>query len=117
MAKVLSEYFRSVDCSDADDYGYGKVRDFIERPYPPRSFDWVISNAPFKLAEEFVLRALDVARDGVAIFARPVFIESVKRYRNIAILIGLLWRLLRHITFVAWPFLCATLERQPSRIR
>ena len=59
-------------------------RDFLAQPpYPSRSFDWVITNPPFRLAEAFVLQALDVARDGVAIFARSVFIESVRRYRSI----------------------------------
>jgi predicted RNA methylase len=83
MAKVLKEYFKSVACSDAYSYGYGDVRDFLHHPFASRSVDWVITNPPFRMSEEFVLRALDVARDGVAIFARSVFIESVKRYRNL----------------------------------
>jgi hypothetical protein len=83
MANVLREHFREVEASDAHDYGYGKVRDFLSHPFGPMSFDWVITNPPFKLGEEFVLRALDIARDGVAIFARSVFIESIGRYRNI----------------------------------
>ena len=45
--------------------------------------DWVITNAPFRLAEEFVLRALPIARRGVAILARTVFLESVGRYKAI----------------------------------
>lgn len=83
MAKVLEEYFGSVEASDAHVYGYGEVRDFLSHPFTSGSFDWVITNPPFKLGEEFVLRALDIAREGVAIFARSVFIESIGRYRNI----------------------------------
>jgi hypothetical protein len=83
MAKVLGEYFGAVEASDAHVYGYGKVRDFLSHPFGSKSFDWVITNPPFKLGGEFVLRALDIARDGVAIFARSVFIESIGRYRNI----------------------------------
>jgi hypothetical protein len=83
MAKVLKEYFRSVASSDAHSYGYGEVRDFLRYPFAARSFDWVITNPPFRMSEEFVLRALDIARDGVAIFARSVFLESVGRYRNL----------------------------------
>lgn len=83
MAMALDEYFGSVVASDAHVYGYGEVRDFLSYPFPSRSFDWVITNPPFKLGEEFVLRALDIARDGVAIFARSVFIESIGRYRKI----------------------------------
>lgn len=83
MAKVLAEYFTNVKCSDANDYGYGVVRDFLAYPYETNSCDWVITNPPFRLGEEFVLRALKVARVGVAILARTVFIESVGRYQRI----------------------------------
>ena len=83
MAKVLKEYFREVRCSDAYDYGYGSIRDFIAYPYEANAVDWVITNPPFRLAEKFVLRALCVARQGVAILARTVFLESVGRYKCI----------------------------------
>ena len=49
-------------------------------PIETNALDWVITNPPFRLAEEFVLRALRVARHGVAILARTVFLESVGRY-------------------------------------
>jgi hypothetical protein len=52
-------------------------------PYEIASVDWVITNPPFRLAEAFVLRALDIARVGVAILARTVFLESVGRYEEI----------------------------------
>src|SRR4051812_39001125 len=80
MAKVLKEYFGEVHASDALDYEYGFTRDFLAEPYGSETFDWVITNPPFRLGEEFVLGALDVARRGVAILARTVFIESVGRY-------------------------------------
>lgn len=83
MARVLKEYFGKVVCSDAYDYGYGQVRDFLAHPVELRSVDWVITNPPFRLGEEFVNRALKIARVGIAILARTVFIESVGRYRNI----------------------------------
>jgi hypothetical protein len=83
MAKVLKEYFREVQCADAYDYGYGHIRDFLTYPYETNAVDWVITNPPFRLAEEFVLRALRVARQGVAILARTVFLESVGRYQGI----------------------------------
>jgi hypothetical protein len=83
MAKVLGEYFGAVEASDAHDYGYANVRDFLSHPFGSLSFDWVITNPPFKLGKEFVLRALDIARDGVAIFSRSVFIESIGRYQDI----------------------------------
>jgi hypothetical protein len=83
MAKVLKEYFKKVLCADAYRYGYGEVRDFLTYPYEANSADWVITNPPFRLAEEFVIRALEIARSGVAILARSVFLESVGRYQGI----------------------------------
>lgn len=83
MAKVLKEYFREVHCADAYSYGYAPVRDFLTYPYETNAYDWVITNPPFRLAEEFVLSALKVARRGVAILARTVFLESVGRFNEI----------------------------------
>jgi hypothetical protein len=83
MAKVLKEYFGDVRYSDAYQYGYGPVRDYLSYPYEANAVDWVITNPPFRLAEEFVLRSLTVARRGVAILARTVFLESSGRYREI----------------------------------
>ena len=83
MARPLAEYFGTVHASDAYDYGYGSVRDFLTHPYERGSVDWVITNPPFRLSEQFVIRALEVAREGVAILARTTFIESVGRYRNL----------------------------------
>jgi hypothetical protein len=83
MVKVLKEYFARVDYADAYEYGFGQIRDFLMHPTQLNSVDWVITNPPFRLSEEFVLRSLKVARHGVAILARTVFIESVGRYRNI----------------------------------
>lgn len=83
MVRVLNEYFGTVRHSDAYDYGFGPVRDFLTYPFELLSVDWVITNPPFRLSEEFVVRALRVAREGVAILARTVFLESVGRYRNL----------------------------------
>lgn len=83
MVRVLKEYFGQVDYADAYDYGYGQIHDFLLHPIELNSIDWVITNPPFRLSEEFVVRALKIARVGVAILARTVFIESVGRYRNL----------------------------------
>lgn len=83
MSRVLLEYFGEVRSADAYAYGYADVRDFLTYPYETNAVDWVITNPPFRLAEEFVLRALRVARQGVAILARTVFLESVGRYEGI----------------------------------
>ncbi|PSH68566.1 SAM-dependent methyltransferase [Phyllobacterium brassicacearum] len=83
MARPLAEYFSQVDSADAYSYGFAPVRDFLTFPYEAMSHDWVITNPPFRLAEEFVDRAMTVARKGVAILARTVFLESVGRYEGI----------------------------------
>lgn len=83
MSKVLKEYFGNVQSSDAFCYGYGAVRDYLSAPYEANAADWVITNPPFRLAEEFVLRSLLVARIGVAVLVRTVFIESSGRYRTL----------------------------------
>lgn len=83
MAKPLAEYFKTVEAYDAFPYGFAPIRDFLRFPYEARSHDWVITNPPFRLAEEFIDRALTVARLGVAVLARTVFLESVGRYESI----------------------------------
>ncbi len=83
MSKVLKEYFGNVQSADAFYYEYGDIRDFLTYPYETNTVDWVITNPPFRLAEEFVLKSINVARCGVAILARTVFIESVGRYNRI----------------------------------
>lgn len=83
MVKVLWDYFEKVEYLDAYDYGFGPVGDFLKTNFAPKSVDWVITNPPFRLAEEFLEKALGIARIGVAILARTVFLESVGRYRNI----------------------------------
>lgn len=85
MADVLKEVFPSVTASDIIDYGYpgaGKS-DFITAPYADNSFDWVISNPPFKLADKFVIRGLHAARRGVAMLCRTVIIEGQTRFENL----------------------------------
>lgn len=83
MDKVLREYFGRTSASDIYDYGYGTVADFLATPYEVNSVDWVITNPPFNAAEQFVEKARQVARQGVAILARTVFIESVGRYERL----------------------------------
>lgn len=83
MAKPLSEYFKSVLASDCHDYGFGRTHDFLMPGKPLGKTEWIITNPPFKLGAEFILRALEIARVGVAMLVRTSFIESVSRYENI----------------------------------
>ena len=85
MAKALKEYFGSVETSDIKDYGYKgtKVADFLQHPYDAESFDWVITNPPFKLAEEFIRESWRVSRIGFCLLVRTSFLEGVGRYQRI----------------------------------
>lgn len=88
MSATLAEYFGSVTAMDiASDYGYplDKVENFVGAtwPYPAKSFDWVITNPPFKLAKAFVKRSLSISRIGCAVLCRTVFLESVGRYNDL----------------------------------
>lgn len=80
MSRPLGEYFATVRSFDIHSYGYGYVDDFLDSNWENESVDWVITNPPFKAAEQFVARGLEVARVGVAVLVRTVFIESVGRW-------------------------------------
>lgn len=88
MGTVLEEYFGEVRSSDIHDYGRGEVHDYLAsglfgsgeaEPF----YDWVITNPPFRLAEEFILQSLGRVRGGVAMLVRTVFLESVGRYERL----------------------------------
>ena len=83
MAVTLAECFGSVTSSDVFDYGFGEVADFLTTEYEDDSFDWAITNPPYILAEAFIQRALKIARRGVAMLTRTVFIESAGRYERL----------------------------------
>jgi hypothetical protein len=83
MSVAIAEYFGAVTSSDVFDYGFGTVADFLKEKHDDQSFDWVITNPPFRLAEDFTKRALRIARHGVAMLTRTVFIESVGRYERL----------------------------------
>ena len=84
MVRALVPYFKEVRACDVYDYGFAPVRDFLtSSPREDGEFDWVITNPPFKLAEEFVVEGLRVARVGVAVLVRTVFLESGGRYERL----------------------------------
>jgi len=83
MSQALGEYFGSVASSDIHDYGFARTADFLKPLYTTGSFDWVITNPPFRLAEDFIDRAQPIARLGVAMLVRTVFLESVGRYERL----------------------------------
>lgn len=85
MVRPLFEYFGHVMASDVHDYGAGyRVEDYLFGPdeHFDRT-DWVITNPPFRLAEEFIARSLRLSRKGVAMIVRSAFLESVGRYERL----------------------------------
>lgn len=84
MAKVLRERFHFVHASDVHDYGYGfAVRDFLLPYDDDATVDWVITNPPFRLAEEFAHRAFEVSTCGVAMLVRLQWLEGINRWKNL----------------------------------
>lgn len=88
IALVLREYFSIVGGSDIFDYGIGAlVADFLKAPSDDdkAGWDWIITNPPFgDKAIAFLLRALDLARVGVAMFFRSQWaVEGIERYETI----------------------------------
>lgn len=87
MARPLAEYALAVGASDIHDHG-ARIPKFIQHdflmPYLPQGLgggDWIVTNPPFRLGEQFARRALDIAEKGVALLVRTAFLESQERYR------------------------------------
>ena len=88
MSEVLRKHFTVIFSSDVKDYGYRTmnfVSNFITEDRIMPRVDWIITNPPFNLAEKFILKALDIAEYGVAIFGRIQLLETVDRYNHIYI--------------------------------
>jgi ParB/RepB/Spo0J family partition protein len=85
MSGVLAEYAR-VHASDIHDYGQhlDQVVDFLDLTGKAPEADWIITNPPFgDKTVPFVLRALDLAHVGVAMFVRLQWLEGIERYESI----------------------------------
>lgn len=88
MVAPLGEFFNAVWASDIHDYGLeGAFQHDFLMPFtlpmkrsPP---NWIITNPPFRLAEQFIARALELATVGVAVIVRTSFLEGIGRYENL----------------------------------
>ena len=83
MARPLGEYFAEVIASDVHDYGFGEVHDFLQPHSNSQPIDWIITNPPFRLGQQFIERALLDARSGVAMLVRTAFLESADRHAKL----------------------------------
>lgn len=83
MVRPLREFFGHVDAADIFDYGAGFTRrDYLFGPRP-YLVAWTITNPPFRLAEQFIQRALDSSEDGVAMIVRSAFLEGIGRHERL----------------------------------
>ncbi len=85
MSEILREYCQDVRATDVFDYGrQDAVLDFLDAT-AMQSCDWIITNPPFgDKAIEFVLKALQLAETGVAMFFRSQWaVEGIERYERI----------------------------------
>lgn len=84
MARALLDYVQDVFVSDIHNYGAGfDVYDFLMPGDPLWVPDWVITNPPFRLAQQFVERGLQVADRGVAVLVRSVWAEGAGRFADL----------------------------------
>lgn len=81
MVRPLREYFGSVRATDVAVHNGGhEIEDFI---FPFQQYyqsDWIITNPPFSLAQEFATIAIQRASRGVALLTRIAFLEGIGRF-------------------------------------
>lgn len=83
MVRPLLEYFGDVEAGDVHDYGMGyQVVDYLFGP-DPDPVDCTFQNPPFKLAQQFIERALRTSRKAVVVIVRSAFTEGVGRYEQL----------------------------------
>lgn len=84
MVRPLRECFAAVYASDVHSYGVGfEVRDFLLPDLQKRPVDWIITNPPFRLAQQFAQRALELAEQGVALLVRTQWLAGRDRYESL----------------------------------
>lgn len=83
MVRPLEEFFIAVDALDVHDYGCGYRRDDFLFGADLLEVDWTFMNPPFRLAEQFIAKAVRESTVGVAALVRTAFIESAARYDSI----------------------------------
>ncbi len=80
LAKVFNEVGKLRKATDLIDRGYGSVEDFLLHKEPYHNGD-IVTNPPYKYAQEFVEHALSKVDEGrkVCMFLKVLFLEGQKR--------------------------------------
>jgi len=81
ISEVLKEFSEDVFSSDLVNRGYGEKEDFLKSNFSDT--DCIITNPPFKLAKEFILHGLKLAKREVIMFAKLQLLEGLDRYDNL----------------------------------
>ena len=83
LAEVLKEKGYKVISTDLIDRGYGQSLDFLMVNGSSKFDIDILTNPPFKLAEKFVEKGMDLITDGhkVFLFLKVQFLESKGRYK------------------------------------
>jgi hypothetical protein len=82
LARGLGDYFKRVVVSDIFDYGIGAKRaDYLFDQVHGAHF--IITNPPFRLASQFIEKALRESEIGCAMLVRSAFLEGVDRYKTL----------------------------------
>ena len=77
ISKVLKKHSHRVVSHDLYDYGYGRTgKDFLFRRARCEN---LITNPPYNIANDFVLRALDITDGKIALLLRLAFLEGSYR--------------------------------------
>jgi hypothetical protein len=79
LSKAMEEFGKDVFSTDKFDRGYGQRCDFLEE-----NMEWfgdIITNPPYKYAQEFIEKALLILKDGkkLAMFLKIQFLEGQGR--------------------------------------
>lgn len=89
MVRPLSEYFAEARGSDIEDYGFAGQQKTVDFLWPGaedgigRDVDWLITNPPFRLAEQFIEKAFFLNLTGCAFLMRTSFLESEGRHTRL----------------------------------
>ena len=82
LSKQMERYGKNVKSTDLIDRGFGQGGvDFLNQTKP---FDGdIITNPPYKYATEFILKALELTKDKVAMFLKLTTLEGKDRYNRV----------------------------------
>lgn len=87
LSERLKELGHDVFSTDIVDRGYGSVLDFLSlEAYEHRDeFECILTNPPYKMVSECILRALELLPDGgyACFFLKTTALEGRKRYEQI----------------------------------